>query len=257
MGAYLQHLPEFISINGGGNIEDKKKLPFQLAFNTTETAFDWLPTQPPLMKAMVGTMISSRAGQRIWFADPDCFSTQDFSLSSQDAEDGRALMVDVGGGAGQQSVNLRESHPELLGKIVLQDVPPLIDSLPKDRLSSLGIELQGTDFFQSQPVKGAKTYYLRNVLHDWSDSDCLPILSHIRKAMASDSLLVVDEMVGAEDKSNWKQVNYDIIMMACLGGMERTLTQFTEPLARTGFKIRDVKQYDANTGDSVLFAVPI
>jgi O-methyltransferase domain len=42
---------------------------------------------------------------------------------------------------------------------------------------------------------GAKAYFMRRVLHDYSDDDCVKILSHLRAAMAQDSKLLIQDQV--------------------------------------------------------------
>lgn len=45
------------------------------------------------------------------------------------------------------------------------------------------IELQVHDFFTPQPIKGARAYFMRSVLHDWPDEQCRKILGHLKDAM--------------------------------------------------------------------------
>ncbi len=63
----------------------------------------------------------------------------------------RPLLVDVGGGLGQDLLELRTKHPELAGRLVLQDQPNVIKQVGK---AEKGIELAVHDFFTPQPVKG-------------------------------------------------------------------------------------------------------
>lgn len=50
--------------------------------------------------------------------------------------------------------------------MILQDLPAVIDvvnDLPE------GIEAWGHGSFEEQPVKGARAYFMRSILHDWPD----------------------------------------------------------------------------------------
>ena len=47
--------------------------------------------------------------------------------------------------------------------------------------------------FSSKPEKGARVYYMRTVLHDWPDKQALEALARIKEAMASDSVLILNE----------------------------------------------------------------
>ena len=64
------------------------------------------------------------------------------------------LFVDVGGGKGHEARNLREAHPELSGRLVLQELPSMIDRLREDPPE--GVELMPYDFFTPQPIKGQR-----------------------------------------------------------------------------------------------------
>ena len=50
------------------------------------------------------------------------------------------------------------------------------------------------DFFQPQPVKGAAVYFLRFVIQDWPDAECIKILKRIREAASPSSRLILFEI---------------------------------------------------------------
>lgn len=75
---------------------------------------------------------------------------------ANDAEDGGATVVDIGGGRGHILRQIRDLAPELQGKFILQDIPACIEECGKD-LEADGFEAMAHDFFQPQPVKGMKT----------------------------------------------------------------------------------------------------
>ena len=51
------------------------------------------------------------------------------------------------------------------------------------------------DFFAPQPQTDASIFFLKNVLHDWSDKYCLKILKQLRDAATPGTKLVVLEMI--------------------------------------------------------------
>lgn len=61
------------------------------------------------------------------------------------------LMVDVGGGPGQELARFKERYPEIPGRLVLQDLPLTLERIKK---IPGGIETMEYDFFTPQPVKG-------------------------------------------------------------------------------------------------------
>ena len=70
--------------------------------------------------------------------------------ASTDAE--AVLLVDVGGNKGHEIASFHEAHPDIPGRLILQDLPPMIERIRKDPPN--GIELMPYDFFTPQPVKG-------------------------------------------------------------------------------------------------------
>lgn len=54
----------------------------------------------------------------------------------------------------------------------------------------------GHDFFTSQPDRNATVFLLKQILHDWSDTYALKILSHLRQAAKSSTrMLIVESLV--------------------------------------------------------------
>lgn len=90
-------------------------------------------------------------------------------------EPGAALMVDVGGGPGQELARFKERHPEILGRFVLQDLPITLNRIEK---LPEGIEAMDYDFFTPQPVKGTQTTnvfsQVRKILTEFRISSLLP-----------------------------------------------------------------------------------
>jgi demethylsterigmatocystin 6-O-methyltransferase len=258
IGPMLQALPKYLSDRDYRNPTEAPSA-FNDAFQTDQALFEWFGEHPENLKAATGTMAAQRVGQTDWFAEDDLFTPEHFHLSEGDVSKGRALLVDVGGGGGQQSIAFRKARPRLPGRTVLQDLPSTIASFDTVRvhtLDELKIERQGYDFFTPQIEVGAKVYHLRNVLHDWPDEKCLTILANVRKAMSPDSIIIIDDIV-VDEKSNYKQFNYDIIMMAAFCAMERTESHWRELFKASGLQLKEIRAYDEGSGDSVIFAVPV
>ncbi|KZV76728.1 S-adenosyl-L-methionine-dependent methyltransferase [Peniophora sp. CONT] len=169
-----------------------------------------------------------------------------------------ALVVDVGGGLGAQSLTLSKHCPNLRFIFWMAENP--------DALESGRTVLQAHDFFSPQTVKDADVFLMRMIMHDYLDKDCLTILRHLRAAaMPSTQLVIVDnimayacpesavhEIPGAAlspppapllrnfGGANSTSYLMDVEMMALNGGVERTLTQFRDILAQAGWKISRV-----------------
>jgi demethylsterigmatocystin 6-O-methyltransferase len=180
----------------------------------------------------------------------------DFQLSDAEVSDGRVMAVDIGGGAGHQMLALRRAFPELKGRLVVQDVALMIDQVDRTQAAASGLEPMVHDFYTPQPVKNAKVYYLRTVLHDWGDEQSQRILARLREAMASDSVIVIDEIVVPAKGASIMQTNFDVTMMAAVGAMERSEKQWRELLSDVGLKIRDIWIYDGGLNSGLIIAVP-
>lgn len=145
-------------------------------------------------------------------------------------------IVDVGGGLGQVLVSLKQRFPGLKGKMVVQDLPVVVDSIKPGDLPE-GVEAMGVDFFKEQPVKGAKAYYLRAVLHDWPDKQASQILGRIREAMSEESLVLVNEVAILEYGVSLLATQMDFNMMTGFASLERTERQWRALLEGVGLEL--------------------
>ena len=163
----LSRLSGYFQQNGFKNPSDAYDGPFQYAMGTKLHYFQDLQSKSRLQEAFNTTMGMQRMNRgEEWFD----FYPVDKKL--QVKADSQPLIVDVGGGLGHDIVAFKEKFPGLPGKLIVQDLPVVIDEIKG--LPS-GIEATAYDFFKPQPVKGAKVYYLRTVLHDWPDKQAREI----------------------------------------------------------------------------------
>lgn len=160
-------IPEYLGKTAYAN--PSESAPFNLAMNTDMPVFEWRKYNPVNAKAGQTFMAAQRMGQKsVWDGQTPMY---DFELSDEDLAKGRVMMCDVGAGLGHQSIELRKYHPELQGKIVIEDLPLVQNMITnRDEIKSLDIQLQPHDFSKEQPIHGAKVYYLRNVIHNCSSS---------------------------------------------------------------------------------------
>jgi hypothetical protein len=129
------------------------------------------------------------------------------------------FLVDVGGGQGQYLDHLLKLHPCLPGHKILQDLPTVTAGVDQ---SSSSFEFMAHDFFTPQPIKGAKYYRLRGIMHDWPDNECIKIISQLRAAFKPGySRLLVHTYVVLEIGCPLREAMLDLNMWTCCG-MERT-----------------------------------
>lgn len=248
-GPVFQTLPTFLAENKYQDVTDAAHTAFQKAFPTELPAFMWLPTQPERFGPLQQVMTVQGAVGVPWFTV--------FPFEHELAGfDGQHVLVDVGGGFGHQCAALLGAFPQLKGKLVLQDLPQALAHLPPGMAIPEGIEAVGHDFFQEQPIKGARFYYLRQVLHDWPDEKCVAILKQLIAASGPQSQILIDEMVLPDAGVTWQAATIDLTMMASLGSRERTIKEWTTLLDQAGLKIQKVHTYLPRRQDSVIQAVP-
>ncbi|KAJ6151631.1 hypothetical protein N7470_007228 [Penicillium chermesinum] len=147
---------------------------------------------------------------------------------------GDTLIVDIAGGQGEDLRMFHERFPDLPGKLVLQDLAPVIDSataLPER------IESQSYDFFQEQPIKHAKAYFMRTVLHDWPDQQAEKILRRVCDAMGPNSVLLINELILPEAGVLLSSALGDIQMMGSFASLERTEAQWKQLLQNAGLEL--------------------
>ncbi|KAK2927268.1 O-methyltransferase domain [Fusarium oxysporum f. sp. vasinfectum] len=123
----------------------------------------------------------------------------DFSTLKNDSPDmGNATieLVDVGGGEGTVLNKILEAHPDLSPKnCMLQERPEVIQLAKSKKTLPEGIQLVEHDFMTEQPVKGAKAYFMRMILHDYADAIGIQILTRLAEAMKPYSRVLICEMV--------------------------------------------------------------
>ncbi|TVY82611.1 O-methyltransferase gsfB [Lachnellula suecica] len=103
-----------------------------------------------------------------------------------------SLLVDLGGSHGSICIELLRKFPKL--KCVVEDLPEIIytANVPDDLNGRL--EFKSHDFFTEQPVKYANVYYIRWVLHDWSDKYARKILQNLVPALKNGAKVILNEV---------------------------------------------------------------
>ncbi|KAI0594614.1 S-adenosyl-L-methionine-dependent methyltransferase [Biscogniauxia sp. FL1348] len=245
-------LPQFLRGTGYANPTDPANSPWQLGHRTDQSPFAWLQSHPNLMEFFLPWMATQRDGL------PTFFDVVDFQQElCQNANESTVLFVDLGGAMGHQCVALKKRHPDLPGRVILQELPSVVEQVKANPLPGFeGIEVQAHDIFTPQPIKGARAYYMRNVLHDFPDHKCVQILRSIQAGMTEESVILIDEMALPERGAPWRATQLDISMMTCLAATERSEVEWRALLDEAGLKIRNIWKYTEQLDDCVIVAIP-
>ena len=185
-----------------------------------------------------------------WF---DFYPIQE-RLLQKPTESSVPFLVDIGGGLGHDISAFAAKFPDLQGRLVLEDLPHVIEAIDKEENKpDAKIERVKYDFFTPQPLKGARVYYMRTVLHDWPDKQALEILKNVWDAMDEDSVLLINENSLPDVGAPAFLVKADWVIMSLLAALDRTSKQFKELLDKAGFEIEGPWKSDAVGGVGMLF----
>lgn len=213
-------LPDFLRETNYVNPTDKDKSAWKYAYKTEQHFFEYVnsPGRERKLEAFCNHMEFKTVGLK-WYEVPGIVEA-----AFGDAKVGKhdVLVVDVGGNGGHDLIGFHRAHPSMPGRLILQDLPAIIQSLDSAALAEQGIEVMGHDFFTPQPIHGAKAYYLKMCLHDWPNSECTQIPSQLKHALKPGySRILLNEIVVPDEKAGWFETSVDILMMQVHSAQER------------------------------------
>ncbi|PIN26259.1 Hydroxyindole-O-methyltransferase [Handroanthus impetiginosus] len=148
---------------------------------------------------------------------------------------GLKSMVDVGGGTGTLAKAIAGALPGL--KCTVLDLPHVVDGLK----GAENLSYVGGNMFQYIPP--ADAIFLKWILHDWSDEDCLKLLEKCKESIIPSKgkgrKVIIVEMVVDDNKENHKaietQLFFDMLMMVDYNGKERTEEEWAKLFYAAGF----------------------
>jgi hypothetical protein len=153
---------------------------------------------------------------------------------------GVRVLADIGGGNGSLIRTVLQRYPKLRG--ILFDLGHVVGRT-KESLKGYGVAdrcqtIEGS-FFETIPA-GADAYLFRHILHDWTDEQCVQILSHCRKVIPSDGRLLIVECVVPTGNGRSISKDFDMVMMTFPGGAERSESEFRVLFKQAGFDLTSV-----------------
>ncbi|KAI3996434.1 hypothetical protein MKX01_022495 [Papaver californicum] len=154
--------------------------------------------------------------------------------------DGIKTLVDVGGGTGTAVTAISKAFPDI--KCSLFDLPHVIADSPEIPTIT---KISG-DMFKTIP--SADAIFMKNVLHDWSDDECILILKGCKEAVSPGGKLIIVEMVLDTDSVHpysKLRLTSDIDMMVNNGGKERTEEEWKKLIEASGFASYKITQLSA------------
>ena len=142
-----------------------------------------------------------------------------------------------GGGEGADLQRFCDLHPGYEDSVYLQDLPGVIEAATCD----VRIQRRSHDFFEEQPIRGSRFYYMHSVLHDWNDDEVIEILSRIRSAMSpGHSKVLVNDIILPAEGVTRLEATVDMQMMVMTSGFERTEGMFRRIFEKAGLRLEKV-----------------
>ena len=245
-------IPEFLQEIKYKNPEGLTSGPFNYTENISYSLWEWFASDPEKLNICNTFMEASGGSRPSWLT---WFPVKERLVDGFDASHGDKLLVDVAGGRGHDTEAFHKAFPERPGGLVVEDQPHVVEDI---RNLDQSIERLSFDLFEKQPIEGtvhssiyhvmeprltdyiigARIYYMKFILHDWSDTDCRKILSNLAPAMKKGySKLIIEEMILDDTDCAMLQAMWDWEMMVFCNSMERAKGQWQSMLESVGFKV--------------------
>lgn len=141
------HMPSFLAKHGYVNPQGPETC-FRSALNTELQLFPYLMANPDHMSNFNDLIMGQRMNRTEWFEFSDVNSVLFHGLNE---DEDATLLIDIGGGRGHDLEAFKMKFPDAKGKLVLQDLPPVIDDIAELDPSIVRMK---HDFFTEQPIKG-------------------------------------------------------------------------------------------------------
>ncbi|KAI2464417.1 S-adenosyl-L-methionine-dependent methyltransferase [Annulohypoxylon bovei var. microspora] len=222
--------------------------------NIASNQSNGVPPPPPPPRQSLYNIIASSPARAVRFStgmsayssgpgyDPDHFAKARGDLLARLPKGSE--FVDVGGGLGHFARALSRQCQHV--KFIVQDLEKVVSragDLQNGNENEGQIVFHAHDFFTPQPIRGAAVYFLRWILHNWSDKYAVQILQNIGQAMSDESRLIIhDYCIEDLDKLSIRRrratTNMDIGMMQLLNAQERDEVQWRALLAKADPRFR-------------------
>ncbi|KAJ6383581.1 hypothetical protein OIU78_026968 [Salix suchowensis] len=145
-------------------------------------------------------------------------------------------LVDVGGGSGAMAKAISEAFPHI--DCTVFDLLHVVSDLQ----GSKNLKYAGGDMFEAVPP--ADALLLKEILHNWSDEDCVKILKRCKQAITSKGeqkagkVIIIGMVRGNQnggEESIETQLFLDLEMMVLASGMERNEKEWAKLFVDAGF----------------------
>lgn len=218
---------------------DAKMQGYSLANNTTDSIYGVLSADPSRALRFAGAMKTYSLGSghhTSYIVDHYPWGSLPRTTTSGSPTQ-TTRVVDMGGGRGHIAMALAKRFDNLT--FLIQDIPQIVDGADADVPESLRnrIRFAPHDMFAPQTAE-ADVYYLRWILHNWSDKYCRLILQALIPALKKGARVLVQDTCMPEpgDIPLWREKDLraaDLNMAAVFNARERTVDEWRELFSGT------------------------
>jgi O-methyltransferase domain len=151
-------------------------------------------------------------------------------------------ICDSGGGTGHLLGSLLVKYPHMKGTLL--ELESVISKKESLLVSKLGVTercsyVSGDMFSTSNQLPSADAYIMKMILNDWSDwsdEECVHILSNLyRSSPGHARLFIAEHIIQGPDIPHFSKL-FDIHMMCAAYGKERTVDEYSSLIERAGWK---------------------
>jgi hypothetical protein len=183
-------------------------------------------------------LLAERPGQADTFHRAMTDSSAVSSQAILEAYDfsGITRLADIGGGHGSFLAGILRQYPRMQG--VLYDLPEVLAKVPPSQFAGCEgrIHIESGSFFARVP-ENCDAYLLKHILHNWSDENCIKILTLLREQLPAHGRVLICEMVIQSDTGPTPAKMLDIeMLLLTVGGKERSSEEFRDLLASAGLR---------------------
>ncbi|KAJ9654914.1 hypothetical protein H2198_006096 [Neophaeococcomyces mojaviensis] len=158
------------------------------------------------------------------------------------AEVNGIVMVDIGGGRGEQLIELHQAYPQLTSsQLVLQEYQ--VD-LSLDETAPFSMNAWDYKSSDDQPIRGARAYNLSHIYHNLSDELALSLMKKVSNAMRPE----YSRMLIQEFSRNANYGKMHAAMITLYAGRTRSRLQWKDMAAACGLKVTFEKYPDLGEG---------
>lgn len=232
------------------------------------TSFQWIAKNPVIHERFHAYVEGTRESRPYCI---DWYPVQQRILDDYSGKPDDPLIVDIGAGSGRDMLAFKRKFPSTTGRIIIEDLPAVFDNVHHH---DLGLEKIGYDVFTPQPIQGklektliplkglpclikdigARVYFLKFILHEFSDDNCTEILRNITKVMRKGySKIIIEEFILPDENAGLFHSMVDMILMVLGSGIVRTETRCCAILKSVGLTVKMVLHPDSD-GPSIIEA---